>query len=115
MIKKYFFSILAGGLLAPLSVLAVALPILPAGGPINAGLVAVGFINSLISILWPLFLGFAVMMFIIAGFLFLTANGNASKIDTAKKAVIWGVIGVAVGILAFSIPFMVAMLLGTGL
>ncbi len=49
------------------------------------------------------FSGVAVICFIYAGVLFLTAGGDATKLETARSAAIWGTVGVAVGILAFSI------------
>lgn len=45
----------------------------------------------------------AVIMFIIAGILFLTAGGEPEKVQKARSAFIWGIAGVVVGILAFSI------------
>lgn len=45
----------------------------------------------------------AVICFVIAGVLFLTAQGDAEKIKTARYAVIWGFAGVIIGIVAFSI------------
>jgi|SRR3989344_3086690 len=47
--------------------------------------------------------GIAVIAFIVAGILFLTAGGNAEKVQAARSAFIWGIAGVVVGILAFSI------------
>ena len=38
----------------------------------------------------------AVMMIMYAGFLFVTARGNESKITDAKKALLWAVIGAAI-------------------
>src|SRR5581483_8838209 len=60
-------------------------------------------INSILTFLWLIFVGVAIFMFIWAGFLFLTAHGDPTKISTARKAVIWGVVGVIVAMLAFSI------------
>ena len=40
--------------------------------------------------------------FIYAAFLFLTAGGSADKLVAARTAFIWGVVGVVVGILAWS-------------
>lgn len=45
----------------------------------------------------------AVIMFVVAGIYFLTAGGEAEKVQKARSALIWGVAGVVVGILAFSI------------
>ncbi len=64
-------------------------------------------IDNIFGFIWPIFIAFAVLMFIFAGFLFLTAQGDPTKISSAKKALIWGIIGVAVGILSSSIPFII--------
>jgi len=53
-------------------------------------------------ILWPIFSGLVVIIFIWAGILYLTARGEPGKIQAANKALIWGMVGVAVGILAYS-------------
>ncbi len=94
-------------LVFPVVSLAVALVPLPGiiGNPNN-------IFDALFGILWPFFAGFAVIMFIVAGFMFLTAQGEASKIQVARSAVVWGAVGVAVGLLAFSIPFVVKFSLG---
>lgn len=61
-------------------------------------------INRLINIVvWPVFVAVVVIMFIWAGFLFLTSQGDTGKVATARKAIIWAVVGVLVGITAFSI------------
>jgi len=45
----------------------------------------------------------AVIMFVFAGVRFLTAGGEPEKVQQARSAVLWGVAGVVVGIIAFSI------------
>lgn len=45
----------------------------------------------------------AVICFLVAGVLFLTAAGDPGKLTIARAAFIWGIVGVVVGILAFSI------------
>ncbi len=59
--------------------------------------------NLMDFIVWPIFVGAVVIMFVWAGFLFVTANGDPTKISTARKAVLWAVVGVVVGLVAFSI------------
>lgn len=60
-------------------------------------------INSLTNAAGLIFGGVAVIMFVIAGILFLTAGGTPEKVQAARSAFMWGVAGVVVGILAFSI------------
>lgn len=56
----------------------------------------------------------AVISFVMAGILFLTAQGEAAKITAAKSAFLWGIAGVVVGILAFSIIAVVGGLISSG-
>ena len=57
--------------------------------------------NLLNIVLWPLFITIAIVMFIWAGILFLTAHGEPDKTRQATKAVIYGCIGIVVGILGY--------------
>ena len=52
---------------------------------------------------WQLAAGLSVIMFVVAGILFITSNGEPGKITTAKNAVIWGVVGIIVATMAFAI------------
>lgn len=54
---------------------------------------------------------FAVICFLIAGIMFLTAQGAPENLQKARSAVIWGVAGVVIGILAFSIIKIVSSIL----
>jgi hypothetical protein len=72
-------------------------------------------IDLLLNFIWPIFAGFAVVMFLFAGFLFLTSQGDAAKVAQARQAVLWGVVGVVVGLIAFSIPLIVRVTLGNGI
>ena len=51
---------------------------------------------------WVIFAGLGVICFILAGIIFLTAQGAPEKLKTAKAAVLWGTAGILVGILGFS-------------
>ena len=67
----------------------------------------IDIVNTILDFIWPVFIGFAVIMFVVAGFFFLTANGEPGKLSTARTSVIWGIVGVAVGVIAFSIPYII--------
>lgn len=60
-------------------------------------------VNKIKSVVWTVFGLLAVIAFVIAGILFLTSNGNPEKIAQARNAFLWGVVGVVVGIIAYSI------------
>lgn len=74
-----------------------ALP--PADGITDIGVL----IQNIIKIIWIAFVAIVVVCFIIAGIDFLIARGNPAKIEEARRFVIWGVVGVAVAIIGFSI------------
>jgi hypothetical protein len=71
----------------------------------------VGFIEHA---LWIVFGGIAVICFVVAGILFLTAGGAPEKVTAARSAFIWGIAGVVVGILAYSIVAIVTSVMGGG-
>ena len=54
-------------------------------------------------VIWVVFGLIAVIAFVSAGILFLTASGQPEKVQAARSAFIWGVVGVVVGIVAYSI------------
>ncbi|MDO8492057.1 MAG: hypothetical protein Q7S34_00230 [bacterium] len=42
----------------------------------------------------------AIIMILVAAFQFLTAAGNEEKVGTARKSLIWGLVGIAVALFA---------------
>lgn len=60
-------------------------------------------VNAVKRPLWVVFGLIALICFVIAGILFLTASGNPEKIAQARTAFLWGIVGVVVGIVAYSI------------
>lgn len=69
--------------------------------------VTIGSIEQLVNAikrpLWIVFGLIALIAFVVAGILFLTASGDPDKIKTARTAFLWGIVGVVVGIVAYSI------------
>lgn len=72
-------------------------------------------INRIQALAWQVFGIIAVICFIIAGILFLTSGGAPEKITAARSAFMWGVAGVVVGILAYSIIAIIQNVLGGGM
>lgn len=58
---------------------------------------------AIAQVVWLVFTVIAVICFVLAGIMFLTAQGEPDKIKTARAAAIWGVAGVVVAIAAYSI------------
>jgi len=59
--------------------------------------------DKMAKVMWTVFSLIVVICMLVAGILFLTSGGDPEKIKTARLAFIWGVVGVAVGIIAYSI------------
>ncbi len=79
------------------------------------GITINGLIDIMFGILWPVFIAFAIVMFLLAGIQFFTAQGDADKVNSARNFVLWGVVGMVVALLAFSLPFIVRNTLDNGI
>ena len=105
--NKKIVSLFASAGLMLLPLVSLAAPINPANPPQLPPIAATTpwpVIVAILAFVWPIFIGIAILMFLIAGLTFITANGDAGKIKTARDAMIWGVVGLIVGLLAFSLP-----------
>ena len=69
-------------------------------------------VNRILGVVWIIFLAVAIILFIFGGIQFLTAQGEPQKLTQAKNFVIWGVVGVMVAVLAFSITLIVRNTIG---
>lgn len=109
--KKIVLKSVLAGLAAvalPLAVLAYTSPPEPGGGNTDIG----ALIGNIVGKVWQVFAGLAVILFVWAGVKFLTAGGSAEKIAEARTAALWGVVGVVVMVLAFSIFNIATSLIG---
>ncbi len=64
-------------------------------------------VSTIFSLITPIFITFAVIMFMWAGALFLIARGDPNQVKTAGHALIWAVVGVVVGALSYSVPLII--------
>ena len=55
----------------------------------------------------------AVIMFVWAGILFVTSTGNPGKIEQARKAVIWAVVGLAIVLAGSGLVAVIQAVIGT--
>jgi len=62
----------------------------------------VQIMDGLKNAFWIVFGGLVFVCFVYAGIMFLTAAGNPDKLGKAKSALLWGVVGTGVGLLAWS-------------
>lgn len=57
--------------------------------------------NLLYMVIWPVFVAISIAMFMWAGFLYLTAQDDSTKVATANKAVIFAIIGIIIILLSY--------------
>ncbi len=107
--KKVLIALTLASLLVLPVITLAASPVQPPEG----GLTKDSLRTNLLSFIWWLFGILALICFVIAGILFLTAGGSAEKIAQAKTAVIYGVVGVAIAIIGYSIVAIVRTLVLT--
>ena len=60
-------------------------------------------ITAILNVMWVVFVVIAVVMFVVSGILFVTSQGSPEKVQQARQSFIWGIAGVVVAIIAFSI------------
>lgn len=82
------------------------------GGPESAADVYAIF-GRVANLFFVFFIALSVLLFIWAGFLFISGGGDPKKIQEAKDRIVWGVIGLVVAMLAAFIPSLVQDLLKT--
>jgi hypothetical protein len=86
--KKILIGLLAVCLITPLMIqAAVTIP-----NPLKAANFE-QLLNSIIDFLFYLSLGVVPLVIVIAGFYFITAEGDPQKVDTGKKLLKWAIIG----------------------
>lgn len=69
-------------------------------------------IDTVVANSWIIFAAIAVVCFLVAGVLFLTAEGAPEKLKQARSAFLWGIAGVVIGIVAYSIILIVGNFIG---
>ncbi len=62
--------------------------------------------------LFPLLMAFAVIAFIVSAYFYITSNGDAAKVTRAKQALLGGIIGVVIALMAFGLPTIIFELFG---
>ncbi|MDO8530088.1 MAG: hypothetical protein Q7S10_01650 [bacterium] len=69
-------------------------------------------ITRVLNFIWPVFVGMAIIMFFISAFLFLTSAGDPGKLRGARDSLIWATVGMILGIMAVSFPFIIGTAIG---
>lgn len=73
-----------------------------------------GILNYVLQLVYTVFFIAAVFFILLAGFGYLTANGDPGKIKKASNKLIFGIVGVAVGLLATGVKALVESFLSKG-
>jgi|GEM_PF-1241104 len=110
--KKIFIAAVLATLLLPVAALAFN-----AGGlPNQVNTIDIPtLIDIFFSVLWPILVAMDVIIFIFIGVLFLSSQGDPSKVAQARLAIIGGVVVTVLLLLAFSIPLIVRQTVGHGI
>lgn len=101
-------SLVIGLIALPVLVLAQVGGMSGSGSGLSIQRIGINIANAV----WIVFTIIAVIAFVVAGVMFLTAYGEAEKVKKARSAFLWGVVGVVVAILAFGIIKLVESAIG---
>lgn len=81
----------------------LALPLLASAqyGGMQGSYSLAGIGMGIANAMWIVFTVIAIVMFVVAGIQFLTAQGDGEKLGQARMSVVWGLVGIIVAILAY--------------
>lgn len=106
--------IVAGSVFAQITPGTVPGPIVPGQGPTSVG----GWVQVLVNVvkwIYTIIFIVAVLFILLAAFNFVTSKGDAAKTETAKKQLLYAVIGIAVALLSYGIVSLVQSSVTSGL
>jgi len=79
----------------------------------SATITPTGLFNSILNgIAWPFIVVTVIVLFILGGFKFITAQGEPTKIKEARLFLLWGLIGIIVILISFSAVITIKSILG---
>lgn len=91
MLKRTYIAAVATGL--------SALPLVALAQPRSVQDV-INIVNAIVGWFETIVFAIAIIMILVAAFQFLTAAGNEEKVATARKSLVWGLVGIAVALFA---------------
>ena len=107
-------ALLLGLAIAPsLAMAAGELPTIPTSG-VNSYDAVWSLICRVVRILFTLFFILAIVFVLYAAFLYLTAGGDAGKVSTASKMLLYAAIAIVVALIAYNFPTIVGHFIGGG-
>jgi uncharacterized membrane protein len=92
MTKKSFIAIASAGL--------TLTPFFASAQPPKSVGEVIKLVNQAVTWFETIVFAIAIIMILVAAFQFLTAAGNEEKVSTARKSLIWGLVGIAVALFA---------------
>lgn len=99
-----------------LSLMLFALPVLAQveepTEPVTSIEDVIGVIETFASWLFTIILAIAVVMLLYAGLLWMTAGGDEEKLGTARKVLIWGLVGIVIALVARGLVAIMRQLVG---
>ncbi|OGZ67207.1 MAG: hypothetical protein A3C58_00235 [Candidatus Staskawiczbacteria bacterium RIFCSPHIGHO2_02_FULL_34_10] len=105
--KKLIVSSISILLVLPILTLAYVTP-----PPPGSGYTFEQVVQGAFNIIWPILAAATAVIFLIAAFMFVTSQGDPTKVAAARQAVIWGVVGLIAAIISFSMPNIIRVLSG---
>ena len=108
--KKTLSILILLSLILPIRVLAVE-PIVVIENPLEAKSFE-ELLNTIVTFIYWIAIVIAPMMIMIAAFFFLTAGGDPKRVDTARRIILWTVIGLAIILLAKGLSSVLRQIIG---
>ncbi len=71
----------------------------------------VQILNNITDFFAALIASLATLMILVAAFMYITSSGDPTKIENAKKTLVWAIVGIVVAFLAYGIVNLVASFL----
>lgn len=105
--NKKLIALSASALSLALPMIALAADFVPPPQPAQVAFSLNTIVGIILGIFWLIIAAFVIISFILAGVIFITAQGDPTKIATARTAVIYGAVGILVILLSYSILLIV--------
>ena len=111
--KKLVILSLIGLLLMPTILLAAVTETPPIVPPVQSLQNIVDIMDKVANWIFAIVFALAIIFILASAFQFLTAAGNPEKITSARQILIYALVAVAVAVVAWGLPKLVKLLLGT--
>lgn len=83
-------------------------------GGVASATSASGLIMQIANFLLSFLAGLSVLMIVVSGIMYITSGGDSGRTETAKKMLMYSVVGLIVALLSYAIVYVVSTGLGAG-